>query len=169
MTTIRLLRPGDVAVVDALTCSGFRALAALYHLEPVAIPCRPEGLDLQTFHTLYQQRRMRAMYIIPTPYNPLGWVPSAGQRQVLTDLVRQHGLLITEDVAYARLVSRPSPPVISYVPERMVYVAGFSKDIATELCIGVVISPPRYRLEIERTIRTVTWNMPALTNSLICA
>ncbi|HBQ8757324.1 aminotransferase-like domain-containing protein [Klebsiella quasipneumoniae] len=169
VTVMGLLRPGDVVAVDALTYSGFKVLAALYHLELAAIPCRAEGPDLQALHTLCQQRRVRAVYTMPTLHNPLGWVLNAGQRQVLADLARQHDLLIIEDAAYARLVSRPPPPVVSYAPERTVYVTGFSKNIATGLRVGVVISPPRYRPEIERAIRATTWNTPTLISSLICA
>ncbi|UTA73931.1 PLP-dependent aminotransferase family protein [Klebsiella variicola] len=168
VTVMGLLRPGDVVAVDALTYSGFKVLAALYHLELAAIPCRPEGPDLQALHTLCQQRRVRAVYTMPTLHNPLGWVLNTGQRQALADLARQHDLLIIEDAAYARLVSRPPPPVISYAPERTVYVTGFSKNIATGLRVGVVISPPRYRPEIERAIRATTWNTPTLISSLIC-
>ncbi len=169
VTVMGLLRPGDVVAVDALTYSGFKILAALYHLELAAIPCRPEGPDLRALHTLCQQRRVRAVYTMPTLHNPLGWVLNTGQRQALADLARQHDLLIIEDAAYARLVSRPPPPVISYAPERTVYVTGFSKNIATGLRVGVVISPPRYRPEIERAIRATTWNTPTLISSLICA
>lgn len=169
VTVMGLLRPGDVVAVDALTYSGFKVLAALYHLELAAIPCRPEGPDLQALHTLCQQRRVRAVYTMPTLHNPLGWVLNTGQRQALADLACQHDLLIIEDAAYARLVSRPPPPVISYAPERTVYVTGFSKNIATGLRVGVVISPPRYRPEIERAIRATTWNTPTLISSLICA
>lgn len=169
VTVMGLLRPGDVVAVDALTYSGFKALAALYHLELAAIPCRPEGPDLPALHTLCQQRRVRAVYTMPTLHNPLGWVLNTGQRQALADLARQHDLLIIEDAAYARLVSHPPPPVVSYAPERTVYVTGFSKNIATGLRVGVVISPPRYRPEIERAIRATTWNTPTLISSLICA
>lgn len=169
VTVMGLLRPGDVVAVDALTYSGFKVLAALYHLELAAIPCRPEGPDLQALHTLCQQRRVRAVYTMPTLHNPLGWVLNTGQRQALADLARQHDLLIIEDAAYARLVSRPPPPVVSYAPERTVYVTGFSKNIATGLRVGAVISPPRYRPEIERAIRATTWNTPTLISSLICA
>ncbi|MHC3686673.1 aminotransferase-like domain-containing protein [Klebsiella pneumoniae] len=169
VTVMGLLRPGDVVAVDALTYSGFKVLAALYHLELAAIPCRPEGPDLQALQTLCQQRRVRAVYTMPTLHNPLGWVLNTGQRQALADLARQHDLLIIEDAAYARLVSHPPPPVVSYAPERTVYVTGFSKNIATGLRVGVAISPPRYRPEIERAIRATTWNTPTLISSLICA
>ncbi|MGP4878962.1 aminotransferase class I/II-fold pyridoxal phosphate-dependent enzyme, partial [Klebsiella pneumoniae] len=71
VTVMGLLRPGDVVAVDALTYSGFKVLAALYHLELAAIPCRPEGPDLQALQTLCQQRRVRAVYTMPTLHNPL--------------------------------------------------------------------------------------------------
>ncbi|MFK9842418.1 aminotransferase class I/II-fold pyridoxal phosphate-dependent enzyme, partial [Escherichia coli] len=92
-------RPGDVVAVDALTYSGFKILAALYHLELAAITCRPEGPDLRALQTLCQQRRVRAVYTMPTLHNPLGWVLNTGQRQALADLARQHDLLIIEDAA----------------------------------------------------------------------
>lgn len=112
--------------MDALTYSGFKVLAALYHLELAAI-LSTGGPDLQALQTLCQQRRVRAVYTMPTLHNPLGWVLNTGQRQALADLARQHDLLIIEDAAYARLVSHPPPPVVSYAPERTVYVTGFSK------------------------------------------
>ena len=169
VTVMGLLRPGDVVAVDALTYSGFKVLAALYHLELAAIPCRPEGPDLRALHTLCQQRRVRAGYTMPTLHNPLGWVLNTGQRQALADLARQHDLLIIEDAAYARLVSHPPRPVVSYAPERTVYITGFSKNVATGLRVGAVICPSRYRSEIVRAIRATTWNTPSLMSSLICA
>ncbi|VUS22895.1 aminotransferase-like domain-containing protein [Klebsiella huaxiensis] len=169
VTVMGLLRPGDVVAVDALTYSGFKVLAAMYHLELVAIPCSAEGPDLHALHQLCQQRHVRAVYTMPTLHNPLGWVLSPRQRQVLTDLARQHDLLIIEDAAYARLVSHPPPPVASYAPERTVYVTGFSKNVATGLRVGAVICPSHCRPEIERAIRATTWNTPSLMSSLVCA
>ncbi|MDG1642032.1 PLP-dependent aminotransferase family protein [Klebsiella huaxiensis] len=169
VTVMGLLRPGDVVAVDALTYSGFKVLAAMYHLELVAIPCSAEGPDLHALHQLCQQRHVRAVYTMPTLHNPLGWVLSLRQRQVLTDLARQHDLLIIEDAAYARLVSHPPPPVASYAPERTVYVTGFSKNVATGLRVGAVICPSHCRPEIERAIRATTWNTPSLMSSLVCA
>jgi DNA-binding transcriptional MocR family regulator len=169
VTVMGLLRPGDVVAVDALTYSGFKALAALYHLELAAIPCRADGPDLQALHVLCQQRRVRAVYTMPTLHNPLGWVLSARQRQALADLARQHDLLIIEDAAYASLIRHPPPPVASYAPESTVYITGFSKNVATGLRVGTVVCPSRYRPEIERAIRATTWNTPSLVSSLICA
>lgn len=109
VTVMGLLRPGDVVAVDALTYPGFKALAALYHLELLAIPCTETGPDLAALRQLCQRRHVRAVYTMPTLHNPLGWVLSREQRRTLAEIARQHDLLIVEDTAYGWLIRRPPP------------------------------------------------------------
>ncbi len=163
-----LLRPGDVVAVDALTYPGFKALAALYHLELLAIPCTETGPDLAALRQLCQRRHVRAVYTMPTLHNPLGWVLNHEQRRTLADIARQHDLLIVEDTAYGWLIRRPPPPVASFAPERTVYVTGFSKNVATGLRVGAVICPPDLRPALERAIRATTWNTPSVMTAMVC-
>lgn len=169
ITVMGLLKPGDVVAVDALTYPGFKALAALYHLELIAIPYNTEGPDLGALRQLCLKRHVRALYTMPTLHNPLGWVLNHGQRKELAKIARQHDLLIIEDAAYAYLIGRPPPPVAFYAPERTVYVTGFSKNIATGLRVGSVICPNQYRPALERAIRATTWNTPSLMTALVCS
>lgn len=162
-----LLQPGDVIAVDAVTYPGFKALASLCHLEVVPIPVTSHGPDLSALQLLCQQRRIKALYSMPTLHNPLGWVLTSAQRKAVTAICRQHDLLIIEDAAYARLVKKPPPPLCRFAPERTLYVAGFSKNIATGLRVGVVVAPASYRPQLERAIRATSWNTPALLTSLI--
>ncbi|MFJ2975042.1 PLP-dependent aminotransferase family protein [Kluyvera sp. NPDC087067] len=168
VTVMGLLRPGDVVAVDALTYSGFKALAELYHLELVAIPSLSHGPDLVALKQLCQKRRIRAVYVMPTLHNPLGWVLSHRQRQTLADIANAHDLLIIEDAAYAYLCRTPPPPLASYAPERTVYITGFSKNVATGLRVGVVVCPGSNRAALERAVRATTWNTPSLMTRIIC-
>lgn len=168
ITVMGLLRPGDVVAVDALTYPGFKALAALYHLELLAIPCTENGPDLAALRQLCQRRHVRAIYTMPTLHNPLGWVLSREQRRTLADIARQHDLLIIEDTAYGWLIRRPPPPIASFAPERTVYVTGFSKNVATGLRVGAVICPPDLRPALERAIRATTWNTPSVMTAMVC-
>ncbi len=168
ITVMGLLRPGDVVAVDALTYPGFKALAALYHLELLAIPCTENGPDLAALRQLCQRRHVRAVYTMPTLHNPLGWVLSREQRRTLADIARQHDLLIIEDTAYGWLIRRPPPPVASFAPERTVHVTGFSKNVATGLRVGAVICPPALRPALERAIRATTWNTPSVMTAMVC-
>lgn len=167
ITVMALLRPGDVVAVDALTYPGFKALAAMYALELLPIPCSASGPDLLAFRKLCQRRRVRALYTMPTLHNPLGWVLDHDQRSELAAIAREHDLLIIEDAAYAYLVETPPPPMAWFAPERTVYVTGFSKNIATGLRVGVVFCPPVWRSALERAIRATTWNTPVLMSSIV--
>ncbi|WP_052283560.1 PLP-dependent aminotransferase family protein [Kluyvera genomosp. 1] len=168
VSVMGLLRPGDVVAVDALTYSGFKALAELYHLELIALPVRQEGPDLETLAHLCSYRAVRAVYTMPTLHNPLGWVLTSAQRQRLVDIARQHDLLILEDAAYSYLVHRPPPPLASMAPERTVYITGLSKNVATGLRVGMVVCPETFKAALERAIRATAWNTPSLITALVC-
>ncbi|MEB6377866.1 PLP-dependent aminotransferase family protein [Leclercia adecarboxylata] len=163
-----LLRPGDVVAVDALTYPGFKALAALYHLELIAIPGTETGPDLAALRQICQRRHVRAIYTMPTLHNPLGWVLNRHQRQALANIARQHDLLIIEDTAYSWLIRRPPPPVACFAPERTVYITGFSKNVATGLRVGAVVCPSDLRPALERAIRATTWNTPSVMTAMVC-
>ncbi|KPH01951.1 GntR family transcriptional regulator [Pseudomonas sp. RIT-PI-q] len=169
VTLMALLQPGDVIAADALTYSGFKVLAESLHLEIVPIPVTAHGPDLEALDSLCRNRRVRAVYTMPTLHNPLGWVMSADQREHLVTIARQHGLLIIEDAAYAFLVENPPPPLAQLAPERTVYVSGLSKSVATGLRVGFVAAPIGKVSALERIIRATTWNTPGVMTAVACA
>ncbi|MDE1474037.1 PLP-dependent aminotransferase family protein [Xenorhabdus bovienii] len=167
-TVMALLKPGDVVAVDALTYPGFKILAETYHLELVAIPAAGEGPDLAALEKRCKQRRIRALYTMPTLHNPLGWVMSEHQRKNLIELARKYGLLIIEDAAYAFLAKNSPPPLAMMAPEITIYVSGFSKNIATGLRVGFIAAPVEKIPALERAIRATTWNTPTVMTAITC-
>ncbi|MBD5803700.1 putative HTH-type transcriptional regulator YjiR [Azoarcus sp. Aa7] len=168
-SVMALLQPGDVVVTDALTYPGFKVLADAHHLELVPIPAAGNGPDLDALERVCEKRRVRAIYVMPTLHNPLGWVMSACRRQQLVTLARRHGLLIIEDAAYAFLAEEPPSPLAVLAPERTVYVSGFSKSVATGLRVGFVAAPLEWVPKLERAIRVSTWNTPGVMTAIACA
>lgn len=166
VTMMALLQPGDVIAADALTYSGFKVLAEALHLEIVAIPVLERGPDLEALASLCRSRRVRAVYTMPTLHNPLGWVLSAEQRELMVTIARRHDLLIIEDAAYAFLAEDPPAPLAHLAPERTVYVSGLSKNVATGLRIGFVAVPVSKVSALERTIRATTWNTPGVLTAI---
>ncbi len=162
-----MLRPGDVVAVDALTYSGFKALATLYQLELAPVPVTSTGPDLNALRQLCKRRRIKAIYTMPTLHNPLGWVLDHAQRREITGIAREHDLVIIEDAAYAYLAERSPPPFALLAPERTLYVTGFAKNIAAGLRVGAVVCPPAFRPAIERAIRATVWNTPSLMTTLV--
>ena len=166
VTMMALLQPGDVIAADALTYSGFIVLAEALHLEIVPIPVTEQGPDLEALDSLCRNRRVRAVYSMPTLHNPLGWVMSADQRDLLVTIARKHDLLIIEDAAYAFLAENPPAPIAQLAPERTVYVSGLSKSVATGLRVGFVAAPTEKVPALERTIRATTWNTPGVLTAI---
>ena len=168
VAAMALLKPGDVVAVDALTYSGFKVLADSHRLERVAIPFTREGPDLNALERLCQQRRIKAVYTMPTLHNPMGWVMDLAWREHLVRIARQYGLLLIEDAAYAFLADDPPPPLKALAPELTVYVSGFSKNVATGLRVGYVVAPLKGMPAIEQAIRATVWNTPGVMTSLVC-
>ena len=168
-TAMALLQPGDVVAVDALTYPGFKVVAEANRLELAPIPMAGEALDLNALERLCMNRPVRAVYVMPTLHNPLGWVMGAQQRQQLVSIARKHGLLIIEDAAYAFLAEDAPAPLATLAPETTVYVCGLSKSVATGLRVGFVSAPAQWVPLIERAIRATTWNTPGVMTAIACA
>lgn len=168
VTLMALLQPGDVIAADALTYSGFKVLAEALHLEIVAIPVLEHGPDLAALDTLCRNRRVRAVYSMPTLHNPLGWVMDIAQRQHMVEIARRHDLLIIEDAAYAFLVEDSPAPLASLAPERTVHICGLSKSVATGLRVGFISAPLDQVPVLERIIRATTWNTPGVLTAIAC-
>jgi DNA-binding transcriptional MocR family regulator len=169
VTTMALLQPGDVVAVDALTYPGFKVLAQAHRLELAPIPSIDEGPDLDALRRLCKTRPVRAVYVMPTLHNPLGWVMNERARRQLVLLARANDLLIIEDGAYAFLAETPPPPLAALAPDRTVYVSGLSKSVATGLRVGFVTAPAAWIPRIERAIRATTWNTPGVMSAIACA
>ncbi len=167
-TLMALLNPGDVVATDALIYPGFKVLAEVQRLELAPIALSDQGPAPEALEQLCRNRRVRALYAMPTLHNPMGWVMSMELRQQLVSIARQYELLIIEDAAYAFHAEDPPAPLAALAPERTVYISGFSKSIATGLRVGFVAAPTPWVPLIERTIRATTWNTPGLMTALAC-
>jgi DNA-binding transcriptional MocR family regulator len=167
-TALALLEPGNVVAVDALTYPGFKAVAESQRLELAPLPAAGAGFDPDALDALCRRRRVRAVYVMPTLHNPLGWVMSASRRRQIVAVARRHGLVVIEDGAYAFLDPDPPAPLSALAPETTVYVSGLSKSVATGLRVGFVAAPVSWMPRIERAIRATTWNTPAIMTALGC-
>ena len=162
-----LFRRGQAVATDTLTYPGFKSIAALQGLELVPVEgldgvMKPDDLERQC-----QQKKISAVYLMPTVHNPLGAVMDELTRHRLIEIARRHDLLVIEDAAYAFLEPDPPPSLFSLAPERTVHVGGFSKSLATGLRLGYLIAPTTHIDRLLEAIRATTWNAPALISGLV--
>ncbi|GLU35104.1 PLP-dependent aminotransferase family protein [Trinickia caryophylli] len=170
VTAMAMLQPGDLVALDALTYPGFKVVADMLRLQLAPLPAAQEGMgmDLDALERLCARRRVRAVYVMPTLHNPLGWVSSLAWRRRLADIVGRHGLLAIEDAAYAFLAANAPAPLAALAPEATIHVSGLSKSVATGLRFGFVAAPPACVPKLERAIRATTWNTPGIVTALAC-
>ncbi|KPA87641.1 PLP-dependent aminotransferase family protein [Pseudomonas sp. RHF3.3-3] len=161
-----LLRPHDEVAVDALTYPGFRMLAGVHGLVLQPVPGLSDGPDLDALEEVCRQRRIRAIYTMPTLHNPLGWVLDASQRQRLVTIARRHDCLLIEDAGYAYLVDEAPPALLSLAPERTLYVSSLSKSLASGLRFGFVVVPAACAARVKEVIRASSWSMPSVVTAM---
>lgn len=162
-----LLRRGEAIATDTLTYPGFKSIAALQGLELVSVDGQGGVMSPDDLDQICRQKRLRALYLMPTVHNPLGTVMDFETRQRIVEIARFHDVLLIEDAAYAFLEPDPPPSLISLAPERTLYVGGFSKSLATGLRLGYVIAPDAHLDRLLEAIRATTWNAPALISGLV--
>lgn len=162
-----LARPGAIIAVDELTYPGIKLQADDRALELASFPSDPEGPDLDALEALCARRRVAAVYTIPTLHNPLGYVMSQEQRTRLTDITRRYDCAVIEDGTYAFLEPQSGPTIYALAPERTLHVASLSKNLATGLRFGFVVTPDGYVSRAKQAVRTSSWGTSSLVSALV--
>lgn len=162
-----LTDPRAVVAVDALTYPGIKLLATARRLE-LAPVCTGDttGMDLDHLEWLCGQRPVSVLYLIPTLHNPLGYTLSTSAREHIAVLAVRHDFLIIEDATYAFLEPEAPAPVQTIAPERTFYVGSMSKNLASGLRIGYVVTPEAQRPALIRSLRATSWGASTIASAL---
>jgi len=162
-----LFSSNESVVTDALTYTGFRAIAALHKLTLLPGSNPETDVHPDTLDCLCTDQKVKAVYLMPTVQNPLGNVMSEPEREKITAVARKHNIMIIEDGAYAFLETNPPPSFLELAPERTIHVSGFSKSLATGLRLGYIIAPDIYIPQLTLAIRATTWNTPGIVTGMV--
>lgn len=94
-------------------------------------------MDPDALESRCRDRKLKAVCVMPTVYNPLGSVMDMATRYRIVEVARKHDLLLIEDAAYAFLEAGPPLSLFALAPERTVYVGGFSKRPGNRAASGL--------------------------------
>ena len=95
---LRLLtRSGDRVVVEAPTYGMFHPLLRLHGVEPVEIPMKRDGMDLDALEKALDGERPKLLYTMPNFHNPTGVTTDQPHRERLLRLCEANRLPIVED------------------------------------------------------------------------
>lgn len=161
-----IAEPRAVVAVDALTYPGIKLLAGAGRLDLAPVQIHAAGMDLDHLEWLCGQRPISVLYLIPTLHNPLGYVLTASARERIAALADRHDFLIVEDATYAFLEPDAPPPVQTFAPERTFYVGSMSKNLASGLRIGYIVTPLAHRPALIRSLRATSWGASTIASAL---
>ncbi|WP_051053489.1 PLP-dependent aminotransferase family protein [Mycolicibacterium chubuense] len=164
-----LTRPGALVAVDELTYPGIKLLAAGRAVELAPFPSDADGPDLDALAALCARRPVAAIYTMPTLHNPLGYVLGRRRRRALAEIARRHDCAVIEDGTYAFLHPGSAPTMYSVAPERTFHVASMSKNLATGLRFGFVVTPDGLVARTKNAVRTSSWGTSSIVSALVTA
>jgi DNA-binding transcriptional MocR family regulator len=153
-----LLRPGDVAAVEAPGYPGARNAFLAAGARVATLELTPEGLDIEALEKLAASRPLRLVYVNPDFQNPTGLRYTPGNREHLASLAARYSFYVIEDDLFSDLsyTGAMFPPVLSHDKAGMIlYVKSFSKILMPGLRIACLVSPPAFRERLEASKRSV--------------
>ncbi len=104
------------------------------------------------------------MVVLPFPNNPTGAVMSAGELQVIADLVKKYDLFVMSDEIYSELSYQGKHVSIASLPgmaERSVVINGFSKSFAmTGWRLGYAAAPREIITQMTKIHQYVIMSAP---------
>jgi len=146
-------RSGATMITESVTYPGALALARQIGLNVMGVQIDDDGLDPKALRAVLARVRGDAfVYTTPTLHNPSGRTQGTRRRQDIARLCRDHDVLIVEDEIYAPLLPSRLRPIASFAPERTLHVAGLSKVLCPGLRVGVLVVPPRLRLDAQTAL-----------------
>ena len=156
---------GERVLVEEPTYDRPLKILAAHGVETVPVAMDDEGLDLAALaDALDSDGKPAFLYTIPTFQNPSGRTLSVERRHGLSDIAREHELLVLEDDPYGlvRFEGEPLPTLFELEGGRNVmYSSSFSKTIAPGLRVGYMIFPAEIAAGLEDIVAS-TYITPAL-------
>lgn len=135
------VKPGDTICHEAVTFPGFLAVAKYLGLNLVSVEMDEDGLLPASLDEVCGAHKPVALYTIPTLHNPTTATLPADRREQISEIARQHDLIVLEDDAYGALAEDGPPPLAHFAPERTWHLCSTSKCLAPSLRVCFVTPP----------------------------
>ena len=155
---LRLLtRPGERVAVEAPTYGMLHPLLRLHGVEPVEVPMRDDGMDLDALASLLDRSSVRLVYTMPNFHNPTGITTGQAHRERLLALCEAHRTPLVEDgfEEEMKYLGRAVLPVKSMDAHGVVlYVGTLSKVVFPGLRLGWIAGPREAARRLEELQHT---------------
>jgi DNA-binding transcriptional MocR family regulator len=165
---VRLVtRPGDAILADALTYSGFKAIAAANSLTIVPVAMDAEGTDPDALEAACQASGAKVFYCMPTLQSPTARTMSPARRKRIAEVAEKFDLMVIEDDVYSFFFPERPRPITTLIPDRSFYATSYSKCIAPGFRLGTLTVPPAFTGRVELLVHASSWFVAPVLSELL--
>jgi len=161
-----LLRPGDRAICEGLTYTGIRRIAEYANVELVGAQCDDGGVIPESVEEMLARSSARVVVLTPTMHNPTTATLSLERRQSLASLLRKYDAILVEDGVNVPLANDGLPTLAALAPDRVLYLTGFSKCVASGFRLGYAAVPDRLLGQFHEALVSTQWIGPGVYTTL---
>ncbi|KZN65944.1 hypothetical protein N473_10270 [Pseudoalteromonas luteoviolacea CPMOR-1] len=162
-----LCEPGDLVLHEALTYPGFFKACKSLTLHSKGVPVNAQGIDLARLESICQQHSVKAIYITPNCQNPTNVHYSEDTLHALLALSRKYHFFIIEDDVNYCLPEKWRLPLWQQAPDRVFYLASFSKYFSGGLRAGYMLTPLLWQQAVINTVHAQCWSVSMMNFELL--
>lgn len=160
-----MLDPGDEVIIPEPCFVSYVPCVKMAGGVPVRISLEEKDEFKLTGQKLREAITDRTkMVVLPFPNNPTGAVMSAGELQIVADIIKKHDLFVLSDEIYSELSYKEKHVSIAGIPgmaERTVVINGFSKSFAmTGWRLGYAAAPREIIRQMTKIHQYVIMSAP---------
>jgi DNA-binding transcriptional MocR family regulator len=159
-----LTESGDLVLADELTYPGFVSAVTQLGLRTRGVPGDEEGMLPGALSAFCKNEGPKALYLIPTIHNPTGVVMSAARRKEIASVAAQYDLPVIEDDILRLLEPDPPPPISTFYPQGVFFIADMSKSVAGGVRIAYLSVPQPFKEAVVSAVSNTVFMV-----SPICA
>ena len=135
---LALTQPGDVIAAEPMTYPGLLAAVAQLGRRLIAVGADQHGMVPELLAQACELHKPRLLYLNPTLQNPTAITLPEARRKALAKVAQRCRLRILEDDPYWLLADAPPPPLTTWAPDRVTYIATLSKCLTPGLRVAFV-------------------------------
>jgi DNA-binding transcriptional MocR family regulator len=161
-----LLQPGDLAVCDALSYTGFQRIARMRGVRLVGVAGDKDGMLPDALEKALREGA-RVVVANPVLQNPTATTMSPERRARIATLCRKADVRVIEDGVGAPLADPGTSSLSAHIPERTLHVTGYSKTIASGFRLGYARVPAPWVETFRQAVVALQWFPPGYFAELL--